>query len=73
MVDFEINQKIVDLVKPLTESQKHIQDQFDTAVTQELKDLRNRFALLEQHVYGGDGPERRFEVLEKKQEALGVR
>ena len=68
-----MKEKIVDLVKPLTESQKHIQDQFDTAVTQELKDLRNRFALLEQHVYGGDGPERRFEVLEKKQEALGVR
>ena len=28
---------------------------------------------MEQHVYGGDGPERRFEVLEKKQEELGVR
>ena len=63
----------MDLVKPLTESQKHIQDQFDTCVSQELKDLRDRFTLLEQHVYGKAGPERRFEVLEKEQEKLRVR
>lgn len=42
----------------------------ETTLVMQIEDLEKRFTLLEQHVYGKDGPETRFEIIERRQNEL---
>ena len=70
MVELEVRGEIARLVTPISDAQKYLQDQLETELVDELKDLQERFVLLEQHVYGKPGPETRFETIENRQNEL---
>ena len=66
MVELGVREKIAALVTPVANAQKYLQDQLETQMVSKIDDMEKRFTLLEQHVYGKEGPETRFEIIEER-------
>ena len=61
-----MRQYIEELLKPIHILQYKIRKQIDLDFVKVFETTENRLAVLEQSVYGKDGPENRFEKIEKE-------
>ena len=66
MLELGVRQTVQELVEPVINAQEHIQRMLETSLIADVKKLQEQVKFLEHHVYGEDGPEVRFEYIEKR-------
>ena len=67
MSDLQVRKHIEELNQPILTTQQNIKHQLDNKFVKVMEATEERLSLLEQAVLGKDGPEFRFERIEKEQ------
>ena len=66
MLQLGVRKSVEDLVEPVVNSQEHIQRMLENTLVADVEKLQEQVKFLEHHVYGEEGPEFRFEQIEKR-------
>ena len=72
MVDLQIRKYIEELIDPVIKTQINIKHQLDHSFVKVMESTESRLVLLEQSVFGEDGPELRFDKIEREQEEMRI-
>jgi siroheme synthase (precorrin-2 oxidase/ferrochelatase) len=72
MSDLQVRTEIQELTEPIMNNMHEVKKRMDVEFVAAFKDIEKRMVLLEQTVFRADGPEFRFEKLEKAQLEISV-
>lgn len=72
MTELQVRQNVHELVDPIMTTQTILKAQVDHSFVKTFENIEKRLVMLEQSVFGVDGPETRFTKIEKEQLELNV-